>query len=61
MKVKVIEEFRDRHTGELRRIGDILDITAGREKEILSVGRLVERVTGSAAGRKAKQKGSNEE
>ncbi len=60
MKVKVIEEFRDRHTGELRRIGDILDITAEREKEILSVGRLVERVTGSAAGRKAKQKGSNE-
>jgi len=59
MKVKVIEEFRDRHTGELRRIGDILDITAEREKEILSVGRLVERV--SAAGRKAKQKGSNEE
>ena len=34
MKVKVIEEFRDKHTGELRRIGDILDITAEREKEI---------------------------
>ena len=61
MKVKVIEEFRDKHTGELRRIGDILDIRAEREKEILSVGRLVERATGSAAGRKAKQKGSNEE
>ena len=55
MKVKVIEEFRDKHTGELRRIGDILDITAEREKEILSVGRLVEQVTGSAAGRKGKQ------
>ena len=54
MKVKVIEEFRDRHTGELRRIGDILDITAEREKEILSVGRLVERVTGSAARKKSK-------
>ena len=37
MKVKVIEEFRDRHTGELRRIGDILDITSEREKEILSL------------------------
>ena len=37
MKVKVIEEFRDRHTGELRRIGDILDITAEREKRSFSV------------------------
>ena len=61
MKVKVIEEFRDRHTGELRRIGDILDITSEREKEILSVGRFIERVAGSAAGRNVKQKGSNEE
>ena len=61
MKVKVIEEFRDRHPGNCEELGIFWTSQPRGKKEILSVGRLVERVTGSAAGRKAKQKGSNEE
>lgn len=44
MKVKVTTEFKDRHTGELHRSGDILDLNIQRINEILSVGGFIELV-----------------
>ena len=42
MKVKVIHEFTDRHTKELYRIGDELDLPVKRVNEIVRVGGLIE-------------------
>lgn len=44
MKVKVTAEFNDKHTGELHRSGDILDLNVQRINEILSVGSFIELV-----------------
>lgn len=44
MKVKVTTEFKDKHTGELHRSGDILDLNIQRINEILSVGGFIELV-----------------
>lgn len=41
MKVKVTRTFRDKHTGERHRKGDLLDITEERYAEIMSVGDFV--------------------
>ncbi len=42
MKVKVIHEFTDRHTKEIYRIGDELDLPVKRVNEIVRVGGLIE-------------------
>lgn len=42
LKVKVIHEFTDRHTKELYRIGDTLDLPVKRVNEIVRVGGLIE-------------------
>lgn len=44
MKVKVTAEFKDKHTGELHRSGDILDLNIQRINEILTVGSFIELV-----------------
>lgn len=44
MKVKVTAEFKDKHTGELHRSGDILDLNIQRINEILTVGNFIELV-----------------
>lgn len=42
MKVKVLQKFKDKHTGELHEAGEIIDVTKKRYAEILTVGKLVE-------------------
>lgn len=44
MKVKVTAEFKDKHTGELHRSGDVLDLNIQRINEILTVGSFIELV-----------------
>lgn len=44
MKVKVIKKFRDKVTGEVRKVGDIFTCTKKRYNEILSVDVLVEEI-----------------
>lgn len=44
MKVKVVQKFIDKHTGEVRKIGDEFVCTKKRFAEILSVGAFVEEV-----------------
>lgn len=53
MKALVKETFNDKHTGELHKVGDILEITDERFAEILTVAPLVEAIpedAGDAAG-----------
>lgn len=42
MNVKVIERFKDRETGEIRKVGDVFDATEERCAEILKVGKFIE-------------------
>lgn len=42
MRVRVKTEFRDKHTGELHKTGDELDMSVERINEILKVGSLIE-------------------
>lgn len=44
MKVKVIHEFIDKHTTEIHKVNDILEISEERFEEILTVGKLIEKV-----------------
>lgn len=44
MKVKVLKPFRDKVTGELRKVDDIFTCTKKRFNEILSVDLLVEEI-----------------
>lgn len=44
MNVRVKQEFIDKHTGELHKIGDVLEVTLERVNEIISVGNLIELV-----------------
>lgn len=44
MKVKVTTEFKDKHTRELHRSGEILDLNIRRINEILTVGSFIELV-----------------
>ena len=44
MKVKVIKEFRDKHTGELYKVGATLTISKERYDEILTVDKLVKEI-----------------
>ena len=42
MKVKVIQEFNDKHSGIVHRIGEELDLPVKRINEIMKVGGVVE-------------------
>ena len=44
MKAVVLRKFRDKHTGEIHKVGDVLTITKKRFKEILEVAELVAEV-----------------
>jgi hypothetical protein len=44
MKVKVLQKFRDKHTGEIYPVGKTLTITKERCEEILKVTPLVEEI-----------------
>lgn len=44
MKVKVIREFKDKHTNELHELGSTFDVTNKRFKEIQSVGDFVQEI-----------------
>ena len=44
MKVKVIKKFRDKVTGELRKVDDEFNCTKKRFDEILSVDKLIEEI-----------------
>lgn len=44
-QVKCMKNFRDKHTGKIRKKGDIFKVTEERFKEILEVDKLVERYT----------------
>lgn len=42
MRVRVKTEFRDKHTGELHKTGDELDMSIERINEIIKVGNFIE-------------------
>ena len=44
MKVKVLKRFKDKHTKEIHKVGDVLDVTKKRYEEILTKGKLVEEI-----------------
>lgn len=44
MKVRVIQEFRDKHSGKIHKVGDTIVVSKERFAEILKVGELVEDV-----------------
>lgn len=44
MKYKVIEGFRDKYTNQRYKIGDVIEITEERAKEILSKDKLITKV-----------------
>lgn len=39
MEVKVLEKFRDKHTGEIHKVDDVLKVTKKRLAEIESVSK----------------------
>lgn len=41
VKVKVIKAFKDKETGKLRKVGETLEITEDRYKEIMKVGKFL--------------------
>ncbi len=44
MKVKVIEEFRDKYTKKIHKVNKVMEITKERYDEILTVGNFVEEI-----------------
>ena len=44
-QVKCLKTFRDKHTGKIRKEGDIFKVTEERFKEILEVDKLVQKYT----------------
>ena len=52
IQVKCVKNFRDKNTGKLRKAGDIFKVTEDRYKEILAVGKLIEKYTEPAKDEK---------
>lgn len=44
MKVKVLTSFRDKNTKTIHQVGEVLEVTEERFKEILSVGKFVSKI-----------------
>lgn len=44
MKVKVLKEFKDKYSGELHKVGEVMTVSKDRYDEILTVAPLVEEV-----------------
>lgn len=51
-QVKCLKNFRDKHTGKIRNAGDVFKVTEDRYKEILAVGKLIEKYTEPAEDEK---------
>lgn len=45
MKAKVLKRFKDKHTGKVYKVGEIITVTKKRFAEILETAPLVEEVT----------------
>lgn len=41
---KVIVKFKDKHTGKIYKVGDVIKFTKKRAKEILEVGEFIEEI-----------------
>lgn len=55
MKAKVLQEFKDKYSGKLHKVGDVIEVSAERFEEIQTVGNLVEEVKEKAkTAKKAK-------
>lgn len=44
MKAKVLRRFKDKHTGEIYKVGEVITVSKARFAEILEVAPLVEEV-----------------
>lgn len=44
MKAKVLRQFKDKYSGKVYKVGDVITISKDRYEEILKVGKLVEKV-----------------
>lgn len=55
MKVKVLKQFKDKHTSEVYKAGKILNISKERFEEILTVGKLVEEIKETKATKPTKE------
>lgn len=55
MKVKVIEKFRDKKTGDIRNVGEVFTASKERFAEILKVGRFVEAFVDEPTPKKKKE------
>lgn len=44
MKVKVLQKFKDKHSGKIYKQGETLTISKERYAEIMTVGKLVEEI-----------------
>lgn len=44
VKVKVVRMFKDKNTGKLHRVGEVMEITEDRYTEIMKVGKLLRKV-----------------
>lgn len=53
MKAKVLKQFIDKHSGEIHKQGETINISQERYDEILSVGPLVEKIKESKKPKKA--------
>lgn len=62
MKARVTTEFTDKYTGELRKVGDILDLDIRRINEILAVGGFLQLIEPSPEDQsKSEDAGEQEE
>lgn len=51
MKARVLMQFKDKHSGKIHEVGDVLTISKERFNEILSKAPLVEEVKGTKKAR----------
>ena len=56
MKAIVLQKFEDKYTKEIYKVNAVIDITEERFAEILTVGKLVERVETEEVAEKAEKK-----
>lgn len=57
MKAKVLQLFKDKHTGELHQKGTTITVSKERFEEILTVGPFVEAIT-TGENKKKKESGN---
>lgn len=52
MKAKVVTRFKDKYSGKVYNVGEVITISKDRFEEILKVGKLVEKVIEPAKAEK---------